>query len=562
MRLAEHLFRRLREVGVDCTFGVPGDFVLPLYAAQAQSGMRTVVCTHEPNAAFAADAYARMRGLGVVLVTYGAGALNAVNPVAMSYAEHTPLLVLSGAPETTRRGPEIYLHHMVKSFESQLLIFKEVTVTAVALTSAETAAAEIDRVISSVMFRRRPGYLEIPRDLVNALIPGSDDVLRPFHEDTTVNAAALNEAIAEVVGRLENAVRPVLYVGVGVRRYGLTENVVRFAERWNLPVVSSVMGKASFPESHPQFIGVYMGAMGDQNARTLLENSDCVLSLGVIHSDVNAGMGTSKLDEHNQIDVDENSIRVGHHRYHDMPISQVIRALECRVFSKAKNPMIEPCLYSAPPAAMQRGVDDPLCTAGVIELLRELDQSKYSFLADVGDAWFMGLELRADVFLAPGYYATMGFAVPGAVGAGIADPRRRPLVLVGDGAFQMTGTELATLLNQGLSPIILLLNNSCYMMLEALDAPHDYYDLKSWNYVKFAESLGCRAERATTHGMLRAAFARAEAATGPYLIEAVIDKKDLSPVMQRIQAHVQERLRIDLSVKGNCNRDFAGDTPQ
>lgn len=286
--VGSHLFRRLREAGVDVTFGVPGDFVLPLYAAQERFSMRTVVCTHEPGAAFAADAYARLRGLGVALATYGAGALNMVNAVAMAYAEHTPLLVVSGAPDTGRRGPDVYLHHRVKSFESQVRIFREVTVAAEVIELGNDAAGKIDAVVAAVKARRRPGYLEIPRDLVSAALPNpvaqSVSVVAEAAEAAT-DPGALQEAVDEIAAHLAAAKRPALYAGIGVRRYGLTQAAVRLAEAWGLPVATSVMGKASFPESHPQFVGVYMGALGDPLARAELEQSDCVLALGVIKSD-------------------------------------------------------------------------------------------------------------------------------------------------------------------------------------------------------------------------------------------------------------------------------------
>jgi indolepyruvate decarboxylase len=161
-------------------------------------------------------------------------------------------------------------------------------------------------------------------------------------------------------------------------------------------------------------------------------------------------------------------------------------------------------------------------------------------VADVGDCWFIGLELRADVFLAPGYYASMGFGVPGALGAGMADPTRRPFAMVGDGAFQMTGTELSTMVDQRLRPIVLPLNNGSYGMLEAVDAPRSYFDRRSWDYLGLARALGFAAERASTAPEFRAALARAEAADGPYLIEATVAKGDLSPFLTRIKAHLAE----------------------
>src|SRR5262245_26194710 len=168
MNLTEYLFQRLRELGVSHTFGIPGDFVLPVYAVQHELGIPTVVCTHEPGVGFAADAYARFKGLGVAIVTYGPGALNTLNPVACAYAELSPLLIISGGPEVALRRLELGLHHVVKTFESQLRIYREATVDAAILDDPSTAPETIDRVLRRIVKSKRPGYLEIPRDLVRA----------------------------------------------------------------------------------------------------------------------------------------------------------------------------------------------------------------------------------------------------------------------------------------------------------------------------------------------------------------------------------------------------------
>ncbi len=289
--------------------------------------------------------------------------------------------------------------------------------------------------------------------------------------------------------------------------------MVELAERLRLPVASDVLGKASFPESHPQFAGVYMGALGDQRARDLLDGSDCVISLGVLRFDTNTGFWTDRIDPRSLIAAEPDQLRVRHHRYDRVPIDRVVAALAA-LPPDVRRPV--PRFDHGPessPVAAEAG--PALKVADIIDSLLGLDQSKYSFVADVGDCWFIGLELRADVFLAPGYYASMGFGVPGALGAGVADRTRRPFALVGDGAFQMTGTELATMVDQKLRPIVLLLNNNSYGMLEALDAPRPYYDRRPWDYLAFARALGFTAERASTALELEAALARAEASEGP-----------------------------------------------
>jgi indolepyruvate decarboxylase len=538
MNLTEYLLTRVKELGVDHTFGIPGDFVLPVYAVQDAFGMPTVVCSHEPGVGFAADAYARIKGLGVALVTYGAGALNLLNPVACAYAEHSPLLIVSGGPEMAMRRPEVYLHHVVKSFESQINIFREVTVDAAILDDETEAPGVIDRVLRNVVSWKRPGYLEIPRDRVRSIVTAPTGPIAPDPFAPEVHEAALSEAIAEVRAMLEKAERPALYVGVGVRRHGLTGRVVALAERLRLPVATDVLGKASFPESHPQFAGVYMGALGDQRARALLDGSDCVISLGVLRFDTNTGFWTDRIDPNTLIAAEPDLLRVRHHRYDRVPIDRVVNAL-AELPPDVRRPA--PTFPHGPePIPVVSSPGEKLKVADVIASLLGLDQSKYSFVADVGDCWFIGLELRADVFLAPGYYASMGFGVPGALGAGVADPSRRPFALVGDGAFQMTGTELATMVDQKLRPIVLLLNNESYGMLEALDASRRYYDRRPWDYLAFARALGFSAERASTAPDLQAALTRAEAAEGPYLIEATVAKDDLSPFLSRIKAHLAE----------------------
>jgi indolepyruvate decarboxylase len=198
-------------------------------------------------------------------------------------------------------------------------------------------------------------------------------------------------------------------------------------------------------------------------------------------------------------------------------------------------PRPAPPRRTPPPRPKARPGEGALSTDGLIAALRGIEQSRYSFLSDIGDAWFVGLELDADVFLAAGYYATMGFAVPGGVGAAVAEPDRRPFIIVGDGAFQMTGNELATLARLGVDATVLLLNNSNYKMLEVLDRPREYYHLESWDYVALARALGGNGERAATGAELRAALARAEAAKGPYLIEAILDPHDHAPIMRHLK---------------------------
>ena len=534
MKLSHYLFQRLQQCGADYTFGIPGDFALPLYSDQAEFGLKTIVCAHEPGCVYAADAYSRLKGLGAVLTTYGVGGLNMINPVAMAYAEHSSVVVISGAPAFAGRLENPFFHHLVKDYASQQRVFAEVTCATTVLTRHENAAEEIDRVLENCLNLKRPGYIEIPLDMTSVEIQVPDTPAQCITAPLA-NPVALQEAAGEILAAFEYAKRPVLYIGMGVRRYRLVEAVIELAEIWGLPVVSSVMGKASFPESHPNHAGVYMGKMGDGQARYLVENADLVLAAGVIFSDLNTGFWTSEIATEKLVEMKDLEVKISHHSYQAVPMSSLIPHLASL---RPQQKQVPDLLVKSFDEATVRLDSSALTTEGLIRVLSQLDQTQYCYLADVGDALFAGVELETDYFMAPGYYASMGFAVPGAVGAALAAPELRPIVLVGDGAFQMTGNELSTLVNNNLNPIIFVLNNGYYKMLSALDKHRDYYNLNNWDYVQYAGALGCAGERVQASDGLNEALSRATHLNEAYLIEVILAKDDHAPIMKRIKEFV------------------------
>lgn len=278
MRLAPYLFQQLFDLGAAHAFGIPGDYVLQLYEALEASPIRSILTTHEPSAGFAADAYARIKGIGVAIGTYGAGVLNMVKPIAQAYAEKSPVMVLSGAPDKVGRDPDLLIHHKVKTFDTQLRVYAEMTTASAALEDPRTAAREITRVIEAVQREKRPGYLEIPRDMSWAEI---DEATAGAPVAPQRDRAALAEAMQEIVARLNRSQNPVILAGIDIMRLGLRHQVIQIAERYNLLVATSFMGKAVFPEHHPNFIGTYMGAAGQPYARHMVEGSDCLLLWGV-----------------------------------------------------------------------------------------------------------------------------------------------------------------------------------------------------------------------------------------------------------------------------------------
>lgn len=542
-KLAEYLFSRIQDAGVDYTFGIPGDFVLPIYAAQEKTGLKTVVMTHEPSVGFAADAYARLKGLGIALVTYGAGGLNMINPIGLAYAEESPVLVVSGSPETRFRSQKPHLHHCVKTFDTQYNVFKEVTESQTLLSNPVTAQAEIDRVFDTTLKQSRPGYIEVPRDMVNYEIP----VEETAPDSMAGESPATDEAVSEIVDRLKSAQKPVLFAGAEVRRFGLQDKLVAFVQALNLPVVTSILGKASFPESHPNFIGNYFGQFGNPKVKEYVESSDCIISIGTVLTEMETAGYTAKLNVENLVQATAREVVIGHHTYHGVCLKAVVDALIEKCTAKIKPtrrfeiPTIEEEDLAISPDSKALTVNS------MIEDLNGMLNKYYSIVSDVGDCLYAGLSLRTDIFIAPGYYSSMGFGVPAGIGAHLADPSRRPIILVGDGGFQMTGMEISTAVKLGLNPIVIVFNNASYAMLKFIDQDRDYYDLARWDYTGLAKAVGGEGLQATNRQEFQKALKEAQNSKGLFLIDAVISKEDISPTLKRLTDHFGAKVRAALA---------------
>ena len=202
---------RLHQLGVRHIFGIPGDYVLSLYQLIEASPIQHVGTTREDCAGFAADAYARINGIGAVCVTYCVGGLNTVNAIACAYAERSPVVLLTGSPGLSERVRTPYMHHMVRDFSTQREVFEKITVAAISLDDPSTAEREMDRAFAALLRYRRPIYIEIPRDLVHTPLAHP---LRPLClDDEPSDTAALEEAIAEVRTMLASASRPAISSG-------------------------------------------------------------------------------------------------------------------------------------------------------------------------------------------------------------------------------------------------------------------------------------------------------------------------------------------------------------
>ena len=536
---------RLHRLGVRHIFGIPGDYVLSLFQLIEASPIKHVATTREDCAGFAADAYARINGIGAVCVTYCVGGLNTVNAIACAYAERSPVVLLTGSPGLSERIRTPYLHHMVRDFSTQREVFERMTVAAVTLDDPLTAERELDRAFAALLRYRRPIYVEIPRDMVYTPLAGA---IKPICiEDAPSDPAALEEAIGEVRTMLASAKRPAMLVGAEVGRFGLQDDLGRLVERMNIPIASTLLGKSIIREDHPLYVGVYGGLIGRDEVQQFINDSDCLLILGSILSDVeDLDARSPLLAEGRTIHATADRVAIKHHRFDSIKFQDFVRALgqaPLPAFPLREAPTRTVTALS-PPAP-----DSPVTLDGLFRHLDTVLTDKTVVIADVGESLFAAADLHVRhrfEFLSPAYYTSMGFAVPAALGASFADPSLRPIVLVGDGAFQMTGTELSSCVRYGQAPIVVLLNNRGYSTeREIMEGP--FNDLHEWQYEKMVDLIGGGiGSRVSTQREFEERLAAALAdRSRPHLINVLLSPNDRSPGMVRLARRLGKKLSTD-----------------
>jgi TPP-dependent 2-oxoacid decarboxylase len=538
--IGHYLIERLWAHGVRHVFGIPGDYVLGFYDQLQHSKLKIVTTCDEQGAGFAADAYARLRGLSAVCVTYCVGGLKIANPVAGAFAEKSPVVVISGAPGMKEREKNPLLHHKVREFDTQKKVFEQITVASTVLSDPQTAFQEIDRVLHAALRYKRPVYIELPRDMAN--VPGiphytPDDL----HEQS--DTATLREALHEAKFMIDNARRPVVIADVEVHRFGLQEALVQFVEKTNIPFASTILGKSVVGESHPLYLGVYEGAMGREAVREYVESSDCVILLGAFMTDINLGVYTAQLDRARSINATSEKLSIRYHNFEDVRFKDFMRGLLDANLARHEHGAL-PSPPRPAPFEVKRGAK--VTVQRFFQLLNSFVTDDTVVVADVGDALFGAADLfihHRTEFLGPAYYASMGFAVPAGIGAHFANPNLRPLVLVGDGAFQMTGMELSTAVRFGLNPIVIVLNNRGYGTERHMqDGP--YNDVLEWNYSRITDLFGAgKGFVADTEDQLDAALRAAQENTQSFsLIDLRLDPLDRSPALERLANRLAKRL--------------------
>jgi len=533
--VVQHVLARLRDIGITDVFGVPGDYAFPVNDAICDApSMRWVGCSNELNAAYAADGYARIKGVGALCTTYGVGELSALNGIAGAYAEHLPLFHLVGTPSLGTQASRAVMHHTLGNGDYDLFRrMAQPVVCAQAVMTPQNVARETERLIAEARYHRRPVYMAFPADTTNQ--PMLDEAA-PLPKPRS-DAASLEAAAAAIVAALAAARRACVLPGILVARTCQRAAMKAMIETSNLPFATMFMAKSVLDEQHPNYLGMYDGALMNPELHDFVENCDVVLVVGSMMSDFNTGAFTARLDATRTIYVRHHLTEVGGHTYPNVEAGELLALLARRL------PWREwPRVRSGSPAPMVGRDCDPISAEALYPRWANFLQPDDMLIAETGTA-SMGLGFarlpRGATFHNQTLWGSIGWATPAAFGAAVAAPDRRVVLVTGDGAHQFTAQEIGQFDRLGLKPIVFVLNNDGYLIERLLckEPAIAYNDIAQWRYAELPRVLGCNGwftARAITCGELDLAMEQATLLGKAAYIEVVTSAYAASPLAAKL----------------------------
>lgn len=543
--VADYLLDRLADCGVDHLFGVPGDYNLQfLDHVIAHRQIRWVGCANELNAAYAADGYARMQGCGALLTTFGVGELSALNGVAGSFAEHVPVLHIVGAPSTGAQQRRECLHHTLGdgNFDHFRQMSAPVSV-AQGVLDAANVRDEIDRVLRDIVRYSRPGYLLLPADI--ASLPTS----RPVNALTANNAPTDSTELAEFVSHaralLRDSRRVSLLADVLALRFGLQSTLNKWVDAVPIPHATMLMGKGLFNETHAGFVGTYSGGASLPETRAAIEDAEVIFCIGTCFTDTITAGFTHHIPLEKSIEIQPFAARVGKRWFSGISMQEAVNALMMLSRDFSAQWQIQPGRVMKTASAD----NGHLTQRHFWQTLEKYLQPHDILLGDQGTAAFgladLTLPQGASLIVQP-LWGSIGYTLPAAFGAQTSQPDRRVVLVVGDGAAQLTIQELSSMLRDGLRPLILLLNNEGYTVERAIHGPEQRYnDISLWNWTQIPQALNldCQAEcwKVTNASQLNDALTRATRGDKLMLLEVMLPKMDIPPLLKAVTHALEAR---------------------
>ncbi|MFL5782828.1 MAG: alpha-keto acid decarboxylase family protein [Thermoleophilaceae bacterium] len=532
--VGNYLVDRLHQLGLGHLFSIAGDYTIDWLNNYVEPGpIQVIEEVNELNAGYAADGYARMKGIGALCVTYSAGALCAVNAIAGAYTERVPVVLLSGAPSLKQtisfEQTGFSAHHFISGRQTDLQVYEYLTVATGRIDNPDLAPMLIDQALTRCITERRPVYLELLDDIVDQACERPASALRPAR--ILSDPASLEGAVSTISEELGKAANPLLWIGVEVDRLGLQEQTLALIRQLNIPYVTQLLDKGVLPESDPLFAGVFDGQASSAHVTELAKGSDFVLALGVWLTDLNS-LGW-EVDFGKTAFVSFDAVKYGTYFSPQVALPQFIDGLLAKQVTRPAPSVPDPPAHEAPKVEP----NDEITYQGFFDFIPQFIEPDTIVGCDASMNYFGALLLGVPGrFIAQSSYSSIGYIAPAATGICLAkEASQKVMVLAGDGGFQMSAQCLSTQTRFGLDPIIFIINNGVYGVEQWLadasvfhtDAP--FYKscvLHPWEYSKLADVFGCRGWKVTTYGELEEAISGALAHSGsPSVIQVVVPDK-------------------------------------
>lgn len=494
--VSTYLLDRLHELGIEHIFGVPGDYNLAfLDDVVAHKNLKWIGNCNELNAAYAADGYARIKGIAALITTFGVGELSAINGIAGSYAENVPVIKITGTPPTKVMENGAIVHHTLGDgkFDHFSNMYREITVAQTNVTP-EHAVEEIDRVLRACWNEKRPVHINLPIDVYNKPINKPTEPI--LYKPILSNKEALDKMLLHATSKIKNAKKPVILADFEVDRFHAKENLHQFVEKTGFPIATLSMGKGIFPEKHPQFIGVYTGDVSSPYLRKRIDESDCIISIGVKLTDTITGGFTQGFTKEQVIEIHPYTVKIIDKKYGPVVMQDVLQHLSDSIEHRNKDTLeIKPFILESSPFTEEFNPKAQMVTQ------KRFWQQMYHFLqendvliVEQGTPFFGSADIplpNNTAYVGQPLWGSIGYTLPALLGTQLANLSRRNILIIGDGSFQVTAQELSTILRQNLKPIIFLINNNGYTVERAIHGQNQpYNDIQMWDYNKLSMIFG------------------------------------------------------------------------
>ncbi|KLU19499.1 indole-3-pyruvate decarboxylase [Proteus mirabilis] len=536
--VVEYMLNRLYNLGISDVFGVAGDYAFPIEDTICNSNhLRWIGNCNELNAAYAADGYARIKGMAALSTTFGVGELSAINAIAGSYAENLPIFHLVGMPASGVQKSKRLVHHTLGNgdFDIFYQLAQRLACAHVILTP-ENCITEMERLIATALKERRPVYIGLPSDY--AVMPVIENTLVTTPKKPISDKEILEKVVSLIIDKLTQSNNICVLPGILSARLGLSDNVQAFIDKTGLPYATMFMDKSILSESNTQYIGMYDGQLMTPDVREFVENSEYVLGIGAMMTDFNTGSFTANIKPEQFINIMPEYVEIDSVIYSSIYMEDILfeltKRLPNKTYHQIKAKGLEDAILS----------DNGEITAQYLyPRLEKFFKPNDIIIAETGTSSMgLGFALLPEgaQFHNQTLWGSIGWATPASFGAALAAPNKRVILITGEGSHQLTVQEISQFVRFGLKPIILILNNDGYLIERLLcDYPEAYYnDLAQWNYHQLPKAFGAKdwhCEKVTTIDELNKALEVAESTDSASYIEIVTERYEASELAKKLK---------------------------